>query len=76
MSDVSGLNSSRRKFIKKMVYVPSVILTLNAVPSYATTGSQRYSEDDKGSHYSGGNNYSSHEHRRWHGWSRRNHHHH
>jgi hypothetical protein len=67
MSDMSGHDSSRRKFIKKLAYVPPVILTLNAVPSYATTGSQRYNKDDKGSHYSGDNNYSSRRrgHRGW-----------
>ena len=41
MSNDSGHNPSRRKFIKKLAYVPPVVLTLSAVPSYATTGSPR-----------------------------------
>jgi len=36
-------NDSRRKFLKKLAYVPPVIMTLTAVPSYATTGSYRHS---------------------------------
>jgi len=38
-----NIDSSRRKFIKKLAYVPPVVMTLTAVPSYATTGSLRAS---------------------------------
>lgn len=72
MSNSSGHDPSRRKFIKKLAYVPPAIMTLNAVPSYATTGSPRSKEDEKGSHYSGDNNYSSHgRHRGRRGWFHR-----
>jgi len=37
------VDSSRRKFIKKLAYMPPVVMTLGAVPSYATVGSHRYS---------------------------------
>lgn len=76
MSDVSGYDSSRRKFIKKLAYVPPLILTLNAAPSYATTGSQRYKKEDKGSQYGGDNNYSSNRSGRWLRWPHRGNHHH
>jgi len=45
MSNESGHNPSRRNFIKKLAYVPPVVLTLSAVPSYATTGSPRSGTD-------------------------------
>jgi len=34
-------DSSKRKFIKTMAYVPPAIVTLSAVPSYASAGSPR-----------------------------------
>jgi len=34
-------NDSRRKFLKKLAYVPPIIMTLTAVPSYANVGSNR-----------------------------------
>ena len=37
----SGHDSSRRKFIKTMAYVPPAVMTLTAVPSYASVGSPR-----------------------------------
>lgn len=45
MSNRSDHNPSRRNFIKKLAYVPPAVLTLNAVPSYATTGSPRSVKD-------------------------------
>lgn len=50
---------SRRRFIKKLAYVPPAVLTLTAVPSYATTGSPRSHNDDPGNDEGGGNYYSS-----------------
>ena len=53
----SGVDSSRRGFIKKLAYIPPVVMTLSAAPSYATTGSPRNCKD--GEHqYSGGSKYS------------------
>jgi len=40
-------DNSRRKFIKRLAYIPPVVMTLSAVPSYATTGSPRQSKDDR-----------------------------
>ena len=34
-------DESRRKFVKKMAYVPPVILTLAAAPSFAKNGSHK-----------------------------------
>lgn len=36
-----GVDASKRSFLKKLAYVPPVVMTLNAVPSYATYGSGR-----------------------------------
>jgi hypothetical protein len=68
MSNVSGHDSSKRKFIKKLAYVPPVILTLGAVPSYATTGSPRNTKDDKENHYDKHDKYKSNDKKRRHGW--------
>jgi len=59
---------SRRRFIKKMAYVPPAVLTLTAVPSYATTGSQRSGngDDDSQEEGGGGNHYISSVHHRRH----------
>ena len=38
---VNNQDESRRKFVKKMAYVPPVILTLAAAPSFAKTGSHK-----------------------------------
>ena len=35
------IRQSRREFIKKAAYIPPVILTLAAAPSYAKTGSHK-----------------------------------
>jgi len=35
------IRQSRREFIKKAAYIPPVILTLAAAPSYAKTGSYK-----------------------------------
>jgi len=43
------VNDSRRKFIKKLAYIPPVVMTLHAVPSHATYGSGRHSYEG-GSH--------------------------
>ncbi len=40
-----GHDNSRRKFIKKMAYIPPVVMSLSTVPSYATTGSPRQYKD-------------------------------
>ena len=55
MGNESGHNPSRRKFIKKLAYVPPAVLTFSVAPSYATTGSPRSIKD--GGH-------SNHSHRR------------
>lgn len=59
----SGVDSSRRGFIKKLAYIPPVVMTLSATPSYATIGSGRNCKDGEhqsswDSNYSGGSNYS------------------
>lgn len=38
-----GVDASKRSFLKKLAYVPPVVMTLNAVPAYATHGSHRSS---------------------------------
>jgi hypothetical protein len=38
---VDKQDESRRKFVKKMVYVPPAILTLAAAPSFAKNGSHK-----------------------------------
>ena len=68
MSDVSCHDSSKRKFIKKLVYIPPVILTLGAVPSYATTGSPRNTKDDTDNHYDKDDKYSDNDYKKRHGW--------
>jgi len=57
MSDNSYHDSSRRNFIKKLAYVPPVVMTLNAVPAHATTGSNRCDRNNEGGNHSGGSNY-------------------
>jgi len=37
------IKQSRREFVKKAAYIPPVILTLVAAPSYAKTGSHKES---------------------------------
>ena len=58
----SGVDSSRRGFIKKLAYIPPVVMTLSATPSYATIGSGRNCKDGEhqysDNNYSGGSNYS------------------
>jgi hypothetical protein len=58
----NGVDNSRRGFIKKLAYIPPVVMTLKAVPSYATTGSSRCKDDGHdydGYHdYDGGSKYS------------------
>lgn len=44
------IDASKRKFIKKLAYVPPVVMTLSAVPSHATTGSPRHKDYDKKNH--------------------------
>lgn len=39
--DTSDVNTSRRKFVRKMAYVPPVVMSLTSVPSYATYGSHQ-----------------------------------
>jgi hypothetical protein len=68
MSNLSGHDPSRRKFIKKIAYVPPAILTLSAVPSYATTGSPRNNHDDDNHHHKGGNKHSNDSRKSRHGW--------
>jgi len=46
-------NSSKRKFIKKLAYIPPAVITLNTVPSYANTGSPRQKYHDDGGKYRG-----------------------
>ena len=41
-------NSSKRKFIKAAVYVAPAILTLKAVPSFASSGSKRGDNGNNG----------------------------
>lgn len=36
---MTELNSSKRKFLKTAAYAAPVILTLNAIPSFASSGS-------------------------------------
>lgn len=57
MSTNSNHDASRRSFIKKVTYVAPVVMTLNAVPSYATTGSCRDDRSEKIKNHSGGSNY-------------------
>jgi len=38
---MSEHNSSRREFVKRAAYVAPVILTLQAAPAFAKTGSQK-----------------------------------
>jgi len=71
MSNTSKHEPSRRKFIKKLAYVPPVVMTLTVVPSYATTGSQRSKEDVKEIDFSGGESHSSHGRRGRRGWFHR-----
>ena len=68
MSDVSGHDSSKRKFIKKLVYIPPVILTLGAVPSHATTGSPRSTGDETESHSDRDDKYTGNKNKKHHGW--------
>lgn len=70
MSNTSGHDPSRRKFIKKLAYVPPAVLTLSAVPSYATTGSPRSGEHDKGGD-NVGNKHGSHGRKGRRGWLHR-----
>jgi len=71
MSNVSGHDSSKRKFIKKLAYIPPVILTLGAVPSYATTGSPRNTKGEKDNDYDKDDNLGSYGHKDRHGWFHR-----
>lgn len=49
-------DSSRRKFVKTVAYVAPVVLTLNALPSFASTGSGNpYDESNRGDNYGGSN---------------------
>lgn len=50
MDDKEKLNDeqeSRRAFVKKAVYVPPSILTLQAAPAYAKYGSEKPGRDNK-----------------------------
>ena len=38
------IKQSRREFVKKAAYIPPVILSLAAAPSYAKTGSHKEAE--------------------------------
>ncbi|KAF0191062.1 MAG: hypothetical protein FD165_2137 [Gammaproteobacteria bacterium] len=42
MVDNTGINKSRRGFIKKMAFVPPAIITLSAIPSIASAGSLKF----------------------------------
>lgn len=54
-------DKTRREFIKKVAYVAPAVVTLAAIPSFASAGSARY----PGNNYPGiGQNYPSHHHRR------------
>ena len=50
---ISGVNSSRRGFIKKLAYIPPVVMTLSATPSYATIGSSRDCKDGEHQYFLG-----------------------
>ena len=55
----TGVDGSRRGFIKKLAYIPPVVMTLSATPSYATIGSGRNCKDgEHDTNYSGGSSYS------------------
>jgi len=41
VSEKSDVDTSRRKFVRKMAYITPAVITLKSVPSYATTGSPR-----------------------------------
>jgi len=71
MSNISKYDPSRRKFIKKLAYVPPAVLTLTAVPSYATTGSPRVKNDENVVGFSGGHSHGSHGRRGRRGWFHR-----
>ncbi len=45
---MTELNSSKRKFLKTAAYVAPVILTLKAIPSFASSGSGRAGQGDNG----------------------------
>ena len=38
---LEGSQESRREFVKKLVYVPPIVLTLQAAPAYAKYGSEK-----------------------------------
>jgi hypothetical protein len=46
-------NSSKRKFIKTAAYVAPAILTLKAIPSFASSGSERRSNGHEHGHENG-----------------------
>lgn len=45
---MTELNSSKRKFLKTAVYVAPAILTLKAIPSFASSGSGRGDNGNNG----------------------------
>jgi len=45
---MTELNSSKRKFLKTAVYVAPAILTLKAIPSFASSGSGRGDHGNNG----------------------------
>ena len=46
--DLTDHESSRRRFIRKAVYIAPGILTLSLTPSYAKAGSDRGKDSHKG----------------------------
>jgi hypothetical protein len=47
-TDMTELNSSKRKFLKAAAYVAPAILTLKAIPSFASSGSGRGDQGNNG----------------------------
>ncbi len=58
---------SRRKFVKTVAYVAPAIVTLSAIPSFASAGSG-YNRDGKVSYRDGRHSYGGHHHRSFRRW--------
>lgn len=66
----SGHDNSKRRFVKAMAYVGPAILTLKAMPSYASSGSGKNGGGQHGGHGHGGGHQGGHGQGWWRGWRR------